>query len=197
MTVYRYWARWLPPRSLRRSVVAGALLSWLLVGLLLPSIAHSAEGLYPFTIEEQRQRYYQLLGELRCPKCQNQSLADSNAPIATDLRRELHGLLVEGYSDEDILAFMRERYGEFVLYDPPLNRWTVVLWLLPMGLLFIGLGLLFFMVRPFGRVGPAAGQAHAPSSTSRHEVIPDAATTISVAEQRRLDALLRESDCDD
>ena len=197
MTVYRYWARWFPPRSLRRSPVAGALLSWLLVGLLLPSIARSAEGLYPFAIEEQRQRYYQLLGELRCPKCQNQSLADSNAPIATDLRRELHGLLVEGYSDEDILAFMRERYGEFVLYDPPLNRWTVVLWLLPMGLLFIGLGLLFFMVRSFGRVGPAAGQAHVPSSTSRHEVIPDAATTISVAEQRRLDALLRESDCDD
>lgn len=91
-----------------------------------------------FTYPQQRQRYYQLIAELRCPKCQNQNLADSDAPIASDLRKELHLLIGEGYSDTEILQFMQSRYGDFVLYSPPVNSATAVLWLLPAGLAVIG-----------------------------------------------------------
>jgi cytochrome c-type biogenesis protein CcmH len=91
-----------------------------------------------FTDPQQRQRYYQLIAELRCPKCQNQNLADSDAPIASDLRNELHLLISEGYSDAEILEFMQSRYGDFVLYSPPVNSATAVLWLLPAGLAAIG-----------------------------------------------------------
>jgi len=98
---------------------------------------------YHFESDEQRIRYQQLTEELRCPKCQNQNLADSDSQIAEDLRRELHQQLLAGKTDEAIVDFMRERYGDFVLYKPRFQRSTLLLWIGPILLVFIAVGMLF------------------------------------------------------
>ena len=103
---------------------------------------------YEFSSPDLELRYHQLSQELRCPKCQNQNIADSNAPIARDLRVVLYEQLEQGATDDEILAFMVARYGEFVRYRPGVDRNTIFLWAAP-GLLLIvgGIGLLFH----FGR----------------------------------------------
>ena len=93
-----------------------------------------ARNLLFFQSQEHRDRYYQLLDDIRCPKCQNQNLADSDAQIAYDLRNELYKLVQQDLTDDEIYRFMSVRYGNFVLYDPPLNAVTAILWLLPLGL---------------------------------------------------------------
>lgn len=103
--------------------------------LLLSRTAFAAIETYDFQNDEQRARYQQLTEELRCPKCQNQNLAGSDSQIAADLRRELHRMLLEGKSNEDIVSFMRERYGDFVMYRPPVQRNTWLLWFGPLALL--------------------------------------------------------------
>ncbi|MCP4465585.1 MAG: cytochrome c-type biogenesis protein CcmH [Halieaceae bacterium] len=102
---------------------------------------------YQFDNDEQRQRYQQFTAELRCPKCQNQNLDGSNSPIAQDLRRELHRLIVEGNSDQQVVAFMVDRYGEFVLYRPPFNLRTALLWLAPAILLLCAAIMLLWVLR--------------------------------------------------
>jgi cytochrome c-type biogenesis protein CcmH len=82
-------------------------------------------------------RYESLNRELRCLVCQNQSIADSHAPLATDLRRQVHSMLLAGRSDAEIIGFMTERYGDYVLYKPPLTALTVLLWLGPFLLLAV------------------------------------------------------------
>ena len=109
-----------------------------LLVVLASTSAFAVIETYDFSDEARRERYYQFIEELRCPKCQNQNLAGSNAPIAADLRREIHRLLEEGRSDKEIVDFMVGRYGEFVLYRPRFNRDTAVLWLAPAGFLLIG-----------------------------------------------------------
>ena len=111
----------------------------LLVLLLLSAPALAVIESYPFEDEELLARYQTLSAELRCPKCQNQNIADSNAPIAADLRSQLHRQLHEGKSDEEIVEYMVDRYGEFVLYRPRWNQVTLVLWLAP--LIFLALAL--------------------------------------------------------
>lgn len=88
---------------------------------------------------EQRARYLTLVEELRCPKCQNQNLVDSDSPIAADLRREIRRLLAAGNSDQEIIDYLVARYGEFILYRPPWREHTYVLWLAPAVLLGLGL----------------------------------------------------------
>lgn len=83
------------------------------------------------------QRYRSLIGELRCLKCQNQNLASSDAPLAKDLRMIASNMIKEGSSDQEIKDFMRERYGDFVLYEPPFNIGTAFLWLGPFFILLI------------------------------------------------------------
>lgn len=102
-----------------------------------------------FSKESYRQRYNALVDELRCPKCQNQNLADSNAPIALDLKYELQRLLEEGNTDKEILNFMTLRYGNFVLYQPPLNAATSFLWLIPIAVVLIGLAIWVGLLRRF------------------------------------------------
>lgn len=80
---------------------------------------------------ETRSRYQRLIGEFRCPKCLNESLASSGAPIAVDLRRTVRRLLAEGASDAAVRTHMQERYGDFVLYDPPMRPVTWLLWFSP------------------------------------------------------------------
>ncbi len=90
-----------------------------------------------FESDEQEARYKGLIAELRCPKCQNQNLLDSDAPIAKDLRRKTRDLVNQGQSNEEIKTYMLERYGDFVLYKPRFTAATAVLWLGPFVLLAI------------------------------------------------------------
>lgn len=91
---------------------------------------------FEFSDEVTESRFHILSKELRCPKCQNQNLADSNSKIAVDLRKNLYNLLQEGKSDQEIIDFMVYRYGDFVLYRPPLKEQTYILWFGPIVILF-------------------------------------------------------------
>ena len=91
-----------------------------------------------FDTPQQEARFNQLTQELRCLVCQNQNLADSDAQLAHDLRAEVHEMLLAGKSDDEIKTFMVERYGDFVLYRPPVQQNTYLLWLAPLALLLIG-----------------------------------------------------------
>ena len=91
-----------------------------------------------FANQQQEDRFNQLTQELRCLVCQNQNLADSDAPLAHDLRREVQEMLQTGQSNEDIKRFLVERYGDFVLYRPPVQTNTYLLWLAPLLLLLGG-----------------------------------------------------------
>ena len=97
--------------------------------------------------KELEERYHALVNELRCLVCQNQTIAESNSDLAKDLRREVHGMLVAGKTDNDIKAFMLERYGDFVLYKPPVKTSTVPLWVGPFILLAIGLVVVVVVIR--------------------------------------------------
>ena len=141
--------------------------------LLLPLLLLVALGVnaavepYEFDSEEQRVRYLEFTRELRCPKCQNQNLADSNAPIAADLRHELQRLLHEGRSDSEIIDFMVERYGEYVLYEPRLEPKTVLLWTAPALMLLAGVLVLAGVVRRARRAAIRREDALAPDEQAR------------------------------
>ena len=104
--------------------------------------SESSKEVYSFVIDENQERFYTLLDTYRCPKCQSSNLSGSNAPIAKDLKREIHRLIEEGKTDEQIEAFLRSRYGDFILYKPALRKNTLILWLGP----FILLSLIIFLV---------------------------------------------------
>ncbi len=91
-----------------------------------------------FENQQQEERFNHLTRELRCLVCQNQNLADSDAQLAHDLRAEVHEMLLAGKSDEEIKKFMVDRYGDFVLYRPPVQENTFILWLAPLLLLLGG-----------------------------------------------------------
>ncbi|MEH6345893.1 MAG: cytochrome c-type biogenesis protein [Bermanella sp.] len=93
------------------------------------------------------QLFRELAEELRCPKCQNQNLSDSNAMIASDLRRELYKQVKAGKEGQDIIDFMVNRYGEFVLYNPKIKGITLVLWFGPVALFLLALLVFVFVVR--------------------------------------------------
>jgi len=102
---------------------------------------------YEFTDEVTKTRFQALTKELRCPKCQNQNLADSNSSIAQDLRAELYELLMQGKADIEIVDFMVKRYGEFVLYRPRVSSLTYVLWYGPWVLILLGAMVVTIIVR--------------------------------------------------
>lgn len=108
-----------------------------------------------FAHELERQRFQSLAAELRCPKCQNQSLMDSDAPIAVDLRAVLHEQLRAGHSDQEILAYMTARYGEFIRYSPDWRSPALVIWVLPVLLLLLGAAVLHRQLR---RAATAVGE---------------------------------------
>lgn len=107
-----------------------------LISLLISVL--NAEQLITFSDDAYLKRYQNLLEELRCPKCQNQNLADSNAPISNDLKEEIQRLLEQGLDDRDIKRALTERYSDFILYDPKFNKNTYFLWLAPFIVLLIG-----------------------------------------------------------
>jgi cytochrome c-type biogenesis protein CcmH len=96
-----------------------------------------------FSDETLRPRYQQLIQELRCPKCQNQNLADSNSPISVDLRRQIQRLLEEGKDNDEIKSYLSSRYSDFILYRPQVKENTWFLWAAPIVLLLLGLLILY------------------------------------------------------
>src|SRR5712692_793838 len=117
---------------------------WLLVIILLiPSLAAAKEARPLADNPQVEARLKHLAVELRCLVCQNQTLADSNAPLAEDLRREIREMIAKNMSDRDIIDFLVARYGDFVLYRPPLKPTTLALWGGPFVFLALGLVLLF------------------------------------------------------
>lgn len=131
----------------------------LLVMLSVPAFA--AIDVYEFESPEQEQRFRHLIDELRCPKCQNQNLSGSDAPVARDLKNRTYQLLQDGRSDEEIRAYLIDRYGDFISYRPPFRAGTVLLWLGPLLLLLGVAAVLIWRVRR----RPAA----APSPLSEEE----------------------------
>ncbi|MDQ2702264.1 MAG: cytochrome c-type biogenesis protein CcmH [Pseudomonadota bacterium] len=120
-----------------RALLACLLFAW---SLALPAAAQVVGDRVPIEFRDraEERRFHDLTSELRCVMCQNQSLADSNAPIAHDLRQEVFELMREGRSDAEIKTFLVGRYGEFVLYRPRLEGATWLLWFGPLVLLLLG-----------------------------------------------------------
>ena len=120
--------------------------TWLfLTALLFSSVAFSSIDALNFTSPQQESDYHQLTQSLRCPQCQNNNIADSNATIAMDMRGKVFELLQEGKSKNDVVEYMVARYGNFVTYDPPMTASTLVLWIAP--LLLVLLGVVFLLRR--------------------------------------------------
>ena len=134
------------------AALGAGLLALLLATLALAPVPAGAQAARPaqpleFRDRAEEQRFHQLTLELRCVMCQNQSLADSDAPIAHDLRREVFNLMREGRSDAEIKTFLVERYGEFVLYRPQFGGPTLLLWLGPALVLLAGAVVVVVVVR--------------------------------------------------
>lgn len=117
-------------------------LAWLFLGA--DALAQDSAEILPFQSDQQRQLYLQLTAELRCPQCQNQNIADSNAVVAVDMRDKTYELVLSGQNRQQVLDYMIERYGYFVHYQPPMNRYTALLWFGPFILL---IGLLLLLLR--------------------------------------------------
>ncbi len=148
----------------------------MLLVLALPAMA--VIETYQFDTELQRQRYNAFIEELRCPKCQNQNLSGSDSAIAQDLRRQIHQMIMAGKSDIEITQYMVDRYGDFVLYRPRFNAATAVLWLGPVVLLILGLGIWAMLSR------------------RRKSAVPenDDGDVLSEQDRQRLQRLLSEED---
>lgn len=131
-----------------------------IAGLLLV-LAGAAAALEPVAYHDaaEEARFRALAQELRCVMCQNQSLADSNAPIAQDLRKQILVLMRQGQDDAQIKDYLVQRYSEFVLYRPPLEPATWPLWFGPLAVLLIGAGVVAAIVRRQARRAPAAPPA--------------------------------------
>ena len=111
--------------------------------LLLSAVLAAADAVaqvdtFEFDTEQQQQRFRNLSDELRCPMCQNSSLSGSTGGVAEDLRREIHRMIMEGMSDNEIVQFMFERYGDFILFRPRLTAGTFFLWFGPLLFLLLG-----------------------------------------------------------
>ena len=132
-----------------------ALLLALLVCVHVAAFAQADEVSNPDPAVERRLK--DLGEELRCLVCQNQTIADSNAPLALDLRNQIRVQVKQGKSDDEIRAYMTERYGDFVLYKPPFKATTAVLWIGPFALIAVGAFVLWVVVRrkPVPMAAPA------------------------------------------
>jgi cytochrome c-type biogenesis protein CcmH len=138
--------------------------------LFLSSLVVASTEVVEFSDESLRPRFQQLVEELRCPKCQNQNLADSNSPISQDLRREIQRMLEQQMTDQQIKDYLKSRYSEFILYRPEVNKSTWLLWGSPAVILLLGL---------------LIAMRH-----NRQKPLATASSSASAADQQRLAALL-------
>ena len=130
--------------------------------LLLTPLVHFSEQsalwasteVVQFSDPQLRDRYYQLVQELRCPKCQNQNLADSNAPISKDMKAQIYSMLEAQNTDDQIKQHLVSRYSEFVLYRPEVNSNTWFLWFAPLCLVLIGVFIVWRYAFAGGRTQP-------------------------------------------
>lgn len=135
-------------RNVRHMLIRNVLSSLLMIVFMCWSVATFADSrdLYEFDTPAQQTQFQEILTRLRCLVCQNQNLADSNAPLARDLRDEIYKKFKAGEDREMIMSYLTDRYGDFVLYRPPLQKNTYILWFGPLLFLFIGFVVLFFIV---------------------------------------------------
>ncbi|TAJ25635.1 MAG: cytochrome c-type biogenesis protein CcmH [Bosea sp. (in: a-proteobacteria)] len=151
------------------------LLAVLLLALPVLASAQPPDDAPPKTVEatldaEQQERYRRLVHELRCLVCQNQTISDSNAPLAQDLRAQVERQISEGRSDDEIRKYMTERYGDFVLYKPPVQNNTLVLWAGPFLLL---LGALAVALRQLLRRRAVAEPAPPPNPQALQKLLDE------------------------
>lgn len=153
------------------------------LGLLLLSFSSfAAIEVHEFDNDVDRQRYQTFIDEMRCPKCQNQNLAGTNSPIAEDLRRELELMIKDGKSDKEIVDFMVERYGEFILYRPRLSPATLLLWGAPVFLLVFGVIMLLLIVRKRRRLDVAVDAGLSSAERERLASLLNSSTSKETAE---------------
>ena len=119
----------------------------LIVCFLMSNFIYANDEPVIFQNKDMEERYYLLIEEIRCLVCQNQSLADSNAPLAQDLRNEVFKMIQTNKSNNEIMEFLVERYGDFVLYRPPLKKNTWLLWFGPFLFLVIGFFVAVFVIK--------------------------------------------------
>ncbi len=125
---------------------------WMITLIFVSSMSLAAQNSYEFDSEAQRESFNRLTAVLRCPMCQNQNIADSDAMIAHDMRRKVHQLLQKGKTEAEIIAYMKARYGDFVYYEPPVTLGTIWLWLIP--LIFIACASIIVVKRRKPQVSP-------------------------------------------
>ncbi|QEH08369.1 cytochrome c-type biogenesis protein CcmH [Histophilus somni] len=150
-------------------------LRYFLTALFLSFSAQAAIDALNFTSMQQEKDYHSLTQELRCPQCQNNNIADSNASIAVDMRAKVYELLQKGQNKQQIIDYMVERYGNFVTYNPPVTGSTIILWVAPLALMI--LGVVIVLRRKSGS-----------SSKSAVEAQPN----LTQEQQKRLEELLKE-----
>jgi cytochrome c-type biogenesis protein CcmH len=139
--------------------------SVLFVGAALAATLLTATAQVP----EDEQRYRALIAELRCLVCQNQTIAESNAPLAEDLRDQVRDQIAAGRSDDEIVEFLTARYGDFVRYRPAFKGRTLVLWLGPFAVLALAIGSVLLFVRRSRRTAAPA----APDASQLERVLKD------------------------
>lgn len=145
---------------------------------LLVGSSWAAIDTFEFADKQQNERFRTLTEELRCPKCQNQNIADSDSPIALDMRAEIYQMLQEGKTNQEIEEFLVDRFGEFVRYRPPVTNSTLLLWYGPAALLGAGFVILGVILYRRKRASIKQAQANAAHLNSQ--------------EQQQLEALLRQ-----
>lgn len=162
-------------------------LASVLLACLLTLTSQAAIDVYDFDSVQQEAQYRGLIEELRCPKCQNQNLAGSDAPIAQDLKQKTYDLVKDGRSDGEIRAYMQERYGDFISYKPPVRPSTWILWFFPPLLLIVLLIGWFWQSKRRQLV--ASGQSGV--------AIDSTAAELTAAEKAELDRLLSRAENND
>lgn len=159
---------------------------WLILTALWVSTSSSAAiDALQFKSSQQEDDYHSLTQELRCPQCQNNNIADSNATIAVDMRAKVFELLNEGKNKNEIVDYMVQRYGNFVTYNPPITPATILLWILPLCLLVLG-GAVILRRKP--KYMPEYNQ----SAVKNTQVSEN--SLLSAEDEKRLQALLNEKE---
>ncbi|MBP2281431.1 cytochrome c-type biogenesis protein CcmH [Psychrobacter sp. PL19] len=176
------------PQSKATAATVLRLLVSRLLGLMLACVlsitSYAAINVYEFDSVQQEAQYRGMIEELRCPKCQNQNLAGSDAPIAQDLKQKTYDLIKDGRSDGEIRNYMQDRYGDFITYNPPVRPSTWILWFFPpLLLLFLIIGWFWQSKR---RQVSARGQDGV--------TVDSAVEALTSAEQAQLDRLLSRPD---
>lgn len=146
----------------------------ILLFCLLPTFSYAGEAQDMAADPVLEKRMIGLAEKLRCLVCQNESLASSHAELAEDLRREVREQMAKGKNDQEILDYLVARYGDFVLYEPPVKSYTVLLWFGPFALLLVGAGMLVYQLR------------------KRRQTVPE--SELSPEAQKRAASLLSEED---